>query len=145
MCGHISCWVSNTRTQVFHHVRQRQGQCQIAWLHRVDEDVSYICCARYVHVCETEDSDTTPVEQISWCQVLRLPNRPFGLTKQTFWTEDQFVGTSSPGIRDHETKVAEIVMRDIQRTNLTSGDVSRLVSLGQRRRSHTCVLDTIGS
>jgi len=57
---------------------------------------------RHVRVCEVEDSDETPVEKISWCQVVRVPNR-------LFWTEDQFVVTSSPGIRDHKTKVVEIV------------------------------------
>ena len=35
-------------------------------------------------------------------------------TKQTFWTEDQFVVTTSSGIRDHDTRVAEIVSRELQ-------------------------------
>jgi hypothetical protein len=39
----------------------------------------------------------------------------FMLTKQTFGTEDQFVVTASPGIRDHETKVAENVVRELQK------------------------------
>ncbi len=37
-------------------------------------------------------------------------------TKQTFWTEDQFVLTVSPGIRDRDTRVVEIVMRELQKT-----------------------------
>ena len=36
-------------------------------------------------------------------------------TKLTFWTEDQFVVTVSPGIRDRETEVAEIVARELQK------------------------------
>jgi hypothetical protein len=37
-------------------------------------------------------------------------------TKQTFWTEDHFVVTSSSGIRDRDTRVAEIVVREIGQT-----------------------------
>ena len=37
-------------------------------------------------------------------------------TKQTFWTEDQFVVTSSSGIRDRDTRVIEIVVRQLQKT-----------------------------
>ncbi len=36
-------------------------------------------------------------------------------TKQTFWTEDQFVVTTSSGIRDRDTRVAEIVVRELQK------------------------------
>jgi hypothetical protein len=36
-------------------------------------------------------------------------------TKQTFWTEDQFVLTASAGIRDRDTRVAEIVTRELQK------------------------------
>ena len=36
-------------------------------------------------------------------------------TKQTFWTEDQFVVTASSGIRDRDTRVAEIVARELQK------------------------------
>jgi hypothetical protein len=36
-------------------------------------------------------------------------------TKQTFWTEDQFVLTASPGIRDRDTRVVEIVSREIEK------------------------------
>ena len=28
---------------------------------------------RHVRVCEVEDSDETPVEKISWCQVVHVP------------------------------------------------------------------------
>jgi hypothetical protein len=34
--------------------------------------------ARHVHVCVVEDTDPTPVDQISWCKVVRVPSRPFG-------------------------------------------------------------------
>ena len=37
-------------------------------------------------------------------------------TKQTFWTEDQFVVTISSGIRHRDTRVAEIVTRELQKT-----------------------------
>ena len=36
-------------------------------------------------------------------------------TKQTFWTEDQFVVTASSGIQDRDTRVAEIVARELQK------------------------------
>jgi hypothetical protein len=41
-----------------------------------------------------EDTDPTPVEEISWSKVVNGPRRPF-----TCWTEDQFVLTTSTGIR----------------------------------------------
>jgi hypothetical protein len=31
--------------------------------------------ARHAPVCEVEDSDATPVDQISWCQVVCVPSR----------------------------------------------------------------------
>ena len=36
-------------------------------------------------------------------------------TKQTFWTEDQFVVTASSGIRNRDTRVTEIVSRELQK------------------------------
>ncbi len=36
-------------------------------------------------------------------------------TKQTAWTEDQFTVTAKAGIRKHEKRVAEIVVRDLKR------------------------------
>jgi hypothetical protein len=36
-------------------------------------------------------------------------------TKQTFWTEVQFVLTASAGIRDRDTRVADIVTRELQK------------------------------
>ena len=36
-------------------------------------------------------------------------------TNQTFWAEDQFTVTVSSGIRDRDTRVAEIVSRDLQK------------------------------
>jgi hypothetical protein len=65
-----------------------------------------------------------------WCKACsRVRGRGFGCnsyganlvmpgcprTKLTFWTEDQFVVTVSPGIRDRETEVAEIVARELQK------------------------------
>ena len=29
-------------------------------------------------VCVVEDTDPTPVDQISWCKVVRAPSRPYG-------------------------------------------------------------------
>jgi hypothetical protein len=37
-------------------------------------------------------------------------------TKQTAWTEDQFTVTAKSGIRNHEKRVVEIVVRDLKRT-----------------------------
>jgi hypothetical protein len=37
------------------------------------------------------------------------------LTKQTFWTEDEFTVTSSPGIRNRDVRVAEIVARELEK------------------------------
>jgi hypothetical protein len=36
-------------------------------------------------------------------------------TKQTFWTEDQSVATTSSDIRDHDTGVVEIVSRELEK------------------------------
>ena len=36
-------------------------------------------------------------------------------TKQTSWTEDQFTVTTSAGIRNHEKRVSEIVVRELKR------------------------------
>ncbi len=36
-------------------------------------------------------------------------------TKQTVWTEDQFTVTSSSGIRNHEKRVSDIVVRELKR------------------------------
>ena len=58
-------------------------------------------------MCAVEDTDPTPVEKISWCKVV--------LTKQTFWTVDQFDLTASAGIRDRDTRVAEIVVRELEK------------------------------
>ena len=36
-------------------------------------------------------------------------------TKETFWTEDQFTVTTSSGIRDRDTRVLEIVSRELEK------------------------------
>ena len=35
--------------------------------------------------------------------------------KQTFWTEDEFTVTVSPGIRNRDVRVAEIVARELEK------------------------------
>ncbi len=50
-------------------------------------------------------------------------------TKQTFWTEDQFVLTVSAGIRDHDTRVAEIVHIDYGNTDSEVTDLSQVLRL----------------
>jgi hypothetical protein len=52
------------------------------------------------------------VTHISWWKVVRVLSRPLG---QTSWTEDQFTVTSSTGIRNHEKRVADIVVRELKR------------------------------
>jgi hypothetical protein len=37
-------------------------------------------------------------------------------TKQTFWTEDEFTVTVSSGIRNRDVRVAEIVVRELEKT-----------------------------
>jgi hypothetical protein len=37
-------------------------------------------------------------------------------TKQTFWTEDEFTVTASAGIRNRDVRVAEIVVRELEKT-----------------------------
>jgi hypothetical protein len=70
-------------------------------------------------VYEVEDTDRSPLEQISWCKVVLVPSR---------WTEDQFVVTTSSGIRDRDTRVAEIVTRELQKVK--PGNTYRLVNFG---------------
>jgi hypothetical protein len=41
-------------------------------------------------------------------------------TKQTDWTEDQFTVTASTGIQNLEKRVADIVVRELKRTNPVS-------------------------
>ncbi len=94
--------------------------------------------ARRAHVCEGEELDPSRSDQISWCQVVLVLSRPLG-------REDQFTVTASAGIRNHEKRVAEIVVREQKGTNLTCGGAYRLTKCGQLRRGLTCVLDTCGS
>ncbi len=37
------------------------------------------------------------------------------LTKQTFWTEDEFTVTTASGIRNRDARVAEIVVRELEK------------------------------
>ena len=69
------------------------------------------------------------------------------LTNQIFWTEDQFVVTTSSGIRDRDKRDAEIVVREVDmsnRQNLANGDAYRLASIGEQKRRLKYVLDTTG-
>jgi hypothetical protein len=66
-------------------------------------------------------------------------------TKQTAWTEDHFTVTSSSGIRIHEKRSADIVVRELEGVNLTRGGEYRLVKCRQLKRRLTCGLDTFGS
>jgi hypothetical protein len=36
-------------------------------------------------------------------------------TNQTFWTEDEFTVTTSPGIRNRDVRVAKIVARELEK------------------------------
>ena len=45
-----------------------------------------------------------------------IPNNCYCESRYTFWTEDQFVVTTSSGIWDHDTRVVEIVTRELQKT-----------------------------
>jgi hypothetical protein len=54
--------------------------------------------ARHARVCEVEDSDATPVDQISWCKVLRAPSRPFGQKTSLFSQHQQGFGIATRGL-----------------------------------------------
>jgi hypothetical protein len=64
-------------------------------------------------------------------------------TKKTFWTEDEFTVTSSPGIRNRDVRVAEIVARELEKTKPDQNhDFPRfLINFCTRQpggRSHRC-------
>ncbi len=61
-------------------------------------------------------------------------------TKQTFWTEDQFVLTTSSGIRDRDTRVAEIVTRESQKGIRTGSRA--LVTEGTQAGASWTLLDS---
>jgi len=108
MCAHVSCWVSNTRSQVFHNVRQRKGQCQIAQASSIYARRSYSCW------CKTCSRVRGRGHGSNSCGA-NLMVQGCTCTKQTFWTKDQFTVTASSGIRDRDTRVAEIVARELEK------------------------------
>ncbi len=66
---------------------------------------------------------------------------------ESFWTEDQFVVTTSSGIRDRDTRVDEIVVRELQKVKPGKwGYVQTREIWSPKEETHeeTCVLDTTG-
>ena len=62
-----------------------------------------------------------------------------GCTKQTFWTEDQFVVTASSGIRDRDARVAEIVARELQKAKTGKwGYVQDHEIWSSKKETHVC-------
>ena len=53
--------------------------------------------------------------------------------------------TSSVGIRNHEKRVTDMVVRELKRAKPDAWGSYRLVKCGQLRRRLTCGLDTFGS
>jgi hypothetical protein len=59
-------------------------------------------------------------------------------TKKTFWTEDEFTVTGSPGIRNRDVRVAEIVARELEKAKrrsreLTGEALKQIHGMGTRR------------
>jgi hypothetical protein len=65
-------------------------------------------------------------------------------TKQTFWTEDEFTVTSSPGIRNRDVRVAEIVARELEKTKPDKWGWVQARELWSPQEGDRCVLDTSG-
>ena len=65
-------------------------------------------------------------------------------TKQTFWTEDEFTVTESSGIRNLDVRVAEIVVRELEKAKPDKWGCVQVREFGHRRRRGRCVLDTSG-
>jgi hypothetical protein len=91
----------------------------------------------YIGAYERRDTDPTPVDQISWCKVVRAPSRPFG-------QKTNLLSQYHQGFGNRDVRVAEIVERELEKPNLTSGDTCMLANFGHRRRRGRCVLDTSG-
>jgi hypothetical protein len=53
---------------------------------------------RHDHVCEVKDPDATPVIQISWFTVVRVPSRPFGQKTSLFSQYQQGFGIATRGL-----------------------------------------------
>ncbi len=51
-------------------------------------------------------------------------------TKQTFWTEGEFTVTTSPGIRNCDVRVAEIVARELEKAKPDKWGYVQLVTTG---------------
>ena len=63
-------------------------------------------------------------------------------TKQTFWTEDQFVVTASSRIRDRDTRVAEIVVRELEKTKPDKWGYVQVRDLRSPQEERQVSLDT---
>ncbi len=63
--------------------------------------------ARHARVCVVEDTDPSPVDRISWWKVVRAPSRPFGQKTNLL--------SQSSGIRNRDVRVAEIVVRELEK------------------------------
>ena len=55
--------------------------------------------ARHARVCEVEESDPPPVEQISWCKVVHVPSRPFGEKTNLLSQHHQGFGIATRGLK----------------------------------------------
>ena len=70
-------------------------------------------------------------------EVGSLENQP-----KTHTGKDQFFVTVSSGIRDRDTRVAEIVVRELQKANLGSGDTWGYVQAADlwspKEETHVC-------
>ena len=54
--------------------------------------------AWHVRVCEVEDTDRSPEDQISWWKVVRVPNRPFGQKTNLMSQHHQGFGIATRGL-----------------------------------------------
>ncbi len=64
---------------------------------------------------------------------------------QTFWTEDEFTVTASSGIRNRDVRVAEIVVRELEKAKPDKwGYVQALDLWSPQEERDRCVLDTSG-
>jgi hypothetical protein len=84
--------------------------------------------ARHARVCEVEDTDATPVTQISWCKVVRAPSRPFGLKERPVCTHSitRDSGSRHEGCRDCDEgatkgQTLQVGIRTDSRTLVTEG------------------------
>jgi hypothetical protein len=53
---------------------------------------------RHARVCVVDDTDPNPVDQISWCKVVRVPSRPFGKKTNLLLQHHQGFGIVTRGL-----------------------------------------------